>query len=136
GWIERGQHGDPPGGTAEEHPGSRAKTPGDADMFRRTNRPHYGNCRRRSPGLIAGKKRYSLTANGSATIPAMLRRIIDFGVYLLVRAVIALIQALPLDVCEKIAAILPTLSCRVLATRRILVDETLTTAFPQPTAES
>jgi len=60
----------------------------------------------------------------------MWRAPIDFAVYLFVRAMIAVIQALPLDACERIADFLSFLACRVLRIRGDVVAENLQTAFP------
>jgi KDO2-lipid IV(A) lauroyltransferase len=65
----------------------------------------------------------------------MWRKSIDFCLYLVVRVVIALIQALPLDVCEKIANVLATLAGRVLRIRGNVVEENLRIAFPEMTSE-
>jgi KDO2-lipid IV(A) lauroyltransferase len=64
----------------------------------------------------------------------MLRKAIDLAVYLAVRAVVALIQALPLEACERLAELLATLATRVFRIRRATVDENLRTAFPQLSA--
>src|SRR5436189_1298246 len=56
---------------------------------------------------------------------------IDFSVYLIVRAAIAVIQALPLDVCERIASSLATLFGQVLRIRGHVVEENLRIAFPR-----
>ena len=55
---------------------------------------------------------------------------IDFSVYLLVRAMIAVIQAFPLETCEKIAGVLATLAGRLLRIRGATVEENLRIAFP------
>jgi KDO2-lipid IV(A) lauroyltransferase len=60
----------------------------------------------------------------------MLRTLIDFLVYLIVRALIAVIQALPLAACEKIADLLATLAGRVFRIRGSVVEENLRIAFP------
>src|SRR6185295_13355010 len=60
----------------------------------------------------------------------MWRKAIDFSVYILVRAVIAVIQALPLDTCERVAGVLATLFGRVLRIRGAVVEENLRIAFP------
>ncbi len=65
----------------------------------------------------------------------MWRNAIDFAVYLVVRVLIALIQALPLDVCEKVAGVLATCFGRVLRIRGAVVEENLRIAFPEMTAE-
>jgi KDO2-lipid IV(A) lauroyltransferase len=65
----------------------------------------------------------------------MWRRSVDFGVYLVVRAFIAVIQALPLDACERIAGILATLCGRVLRIRSRIVEENLKIAFPNLSGE-
>jgi KDO2-lipid IV(A) lauroyltransferase len=64
----------------------------------------------------------------------MLRDAIDFGVYLLVRIIVAIVQALPLDVCNRGAGMLATIFARVLGIRRRVVEENLLTAFPQMAA--
>lgn len=65
----------------------------------------------------------------------MWRKAIDFGVYLIVRVIIAVIQALPLEWCEKGAEVLATVAGRVLRIRGHVVDKNLCTAFPELTAE-
>jgi KDO2-lipid IV(A) lauroyltransferase len=60
-----------------------------------------------------------------------MQRTIDFSVYLLVRVMIALIQALPLSVCEKIAETMATLLGRVFRARGHVVDKNLRIAFPE-----
>ena len=65
----------------------------------------------------------------------MWRKTIDFGVYLFVRVLIAVVQALPLSACEKVAELLATLFGRVLRIRGHVVDENLRIAFPSITAE-
>lgn len=61
----------------------------------------------------------------------MWQRSIDFGVYVLVRVVIGIVQALPLSACERGARLLATLFCDVLRLRRAVVDENLRIAFPR-----
>ena len=65
----------------------------------------------------------------------MLRKLIDYSTYLVVRVLIAVIQALPLATCEMIASGLATLASRVLHIRGSVVEENLRTAFPQMSAE-
>ena len=65
----------------------------------------------------------------------MLRKMIDYSTYLVVRVLIAVIQALPLATCEKIASGLATLASRVLHIRGNVVEENLRTAFPEMSAE-
>jgi KDO2-lipid IV(A) lauroyltransferase len=65
----------------------------------------------------------------------MLRTLIDFCVYLLVRVLIAVIQALPLSACEKIADALATLAGRVFRIRGSVVEENLRIAFPTMSAQ-
>src|SRR5262245_59653912 len=60
----------------------------------------------------------------------MLRTCIDFCVYLVHRVLIAVIQALPLGACERIADRLATLAGRVLRIRGSVVEENLRIAFP------
>lgn len=64
----------------------------------------------------------------------MMRRMIDFSVYVFVRLFIAIVQALPLDVCETGASALALLFSRVLGIRRQVVEENLRTAFPNLTS--
>jgi KDO2-lipid IV(A) lauroyltransferase len=63
----------------------------------------------------------------------MLRQGFDFAVYVMVRVIIALVQAVPLTVCERGAAVLATLAARVLRIRYQVVDENLRIAFPKLT---
>jgi KDO2-lipid IV(A) lauroyltransferase len=65
----------------------------------------------------------------------MWRKLIDFSTYLLVRVVIALIQSLPLNVCERIANVLATIAGRVLRIRGNVVEENLRIAFPDISTE-
>ena len=65
----------------------------------------------------------------------MWRKSIDFSAYLVVRVVIAFIQALPLTACEKIANVLATIAGRVLRIRGNVVEENLRIAFPDLSAE-
>lgn len=65
----------------------------------------------------------------------MWRIAVDFSVYLIVRAVVALIQALPLAVCEAGANFLASVAGRVLRIRGNTVDSNLRIAFPQMSAE-
>jgi KDO2-lipid IV(A) lauroyltransferase len=73
------------------------------------------------------------------TEPAIIRRMftnaMHFGVYILLRALIAIVQALPLSACEKGAEFLATVFTRVLNVRRRVVDDNLKQAFPELTAE-
>ncbi len=63
----------------------------------------------------------------------MRQQVIHFGVYVFVRLLIALVQSLPLSVCERIAELLATLLTRVLGVRRRVVEENLRIAFPEMT---
>ena len=65
----------------------------------------------------------------------MWRNIANFSVYLLVRVLIAVIQALPLSACETVAELLATLFGRVLRVRGHVVDKNLRIAFPSMTAQ-
>ena len=65
----------------------------------------------------------------------MWRTILDVGVYVFVRLVIAVVQALPLPVCERGAEWMATLFGRVLGIRRGTVEENLRTAFPHLSAQ-
>jgi Kdo2-lipid IVA lauroyltransferase/acyltransferase len=65
----------------------------------------------------------------------MLRRAVDLGVYVVVRLVIAVVQALPLEVCAGGAGVLATFFTRIIRMRRRVVDENLRTAFPEMSAD-
>jgi KDO2-lipid IV(A) lauroyltransferase len=65
----------------------------------------------------------------------MWRKAIDYTVYLIVRLLIALIQALPLSACETIAGICATLMGRVFRVRGHVVEKNLNIAFPNLSAE-
>lgn len=58
------------------------------------------------------------------------RRCLDFCVYLVIRVLIATVQALPIDTCHRLARLLATLFCRILRIRRRVVDENLRQAYP------
>lgn len=58
------------------------------------------------------------------------RQAIHLAVYVAVRLVIAIVQALPLSVCERGAEWMATLFSRVLDIRRRVIEENLLTAFP------
>jgi Kdo2-lipid IVA lauroyltransferase/acyltransferase len=60
----------------------------------------------------------------------VLRQGLDYAVYLSIRVLIALVQAVPLSVCEWGAEALATLAARVLRIRQHVVDENLRIAFP------
>ncbi|MEX2188788.1 MAG: lysophospholipid acyltransferase family protein [Pirellulales bacterium] len=59
----------------------------------------------------------------------MLRRIVDYLVYLAVRVAVCAVQAVPLSACRSVAAALATLSCDVLRLRRGVIEENLAIAF-------
>jgi KDO2-lipid IV(A) lauroyltransferase len=59
----------------------------------------------------------------------------QFGVYVAVRLLIAVVQALPLDVCERWSGRMATLLSRILGIRRHVIEENLRIAFPERTAE-
>jgi KDO2-lipid IV(A) lauroyltransferase len=61
----------------------------------------------------------------------MWRRAVDFAVYLIVRALIAFVQALPLETCERVAGLLAVFFGRVLRIRGRVVEENLRIAFPE-----
>lgn len=63
----------------------------------------------------------------------MLRQAFDYAVYVFVRVLIGLVQAVPLSVCERGAEVLATLAARVLRIRHQVVDENLRIAFPNLT---
>jgi KDO2-lipid IV(A) lauroyltransferase len=61
------------------------------------------------------------------------RQIADFTVYIFVRSVIAIVQAIPLSTCEAGAELLATFFSRVLQLRRQVIEGNLQQAFPQLT---
>ena len=71
----------------------------------------------------------------SAIIGRMIRQAIDFAVYILLRMFIAVVQALPIEACEKGAELLATLFANVLGIRRHVVRDNLRQAFPDLTVE-
>src|SRR3972149_1629466 len=76
----------------------------------------------------------SATIAGSGKgVPPVFRQGLDFAVYVLVRVLIGLVQAVPLSVCERGAELLATLAARVLRIRHHVVDENLRIAFPNLT---
>jgi len=60
-----------------------------------------------------------------------LQAVIDYAVYLAVRIFICVVQALPLDACDQIAAGLATLFTRVIRIRYRVSDENLRHAYPE-----
>lgn len=61
----------------------------------------------------------------------MLRRAIDFSVYVVVRMLICVVQAMRMETCQTIARWLAWLFCDVLRLRRRVVEENLAHAFPE-----
>lgn len=61
----------------------------------------------------------------------MVRRLGQYAVYLMVRVVISIIQALSLDAAAAVARTLAWLLCDVVRLRRRLVDENLAASFPE-----
>jgi len=62
-----------------------------------------------------------------------MRQVIDYSVYALVRSVIAVVQALPLDLCEQGSGMLATLFSKFLKIRRQVIDDNLAQAYPHLT---
>jgi KDO2-lipid IV(A) lauroyltransferase len=60
----------------------------------------------------------------------MWQQTLDFGVYLILRFFIAVVQALPLELCERGAGWMATLFGTFLGVRRRVIEENLRTAFP------
>ncbi|MDO5553966.1 MAG: lysophospholipid acyltransferase family protein [Planctomycetia bacterium] len=59
------------------------------------------------------------------------KRWMDYGVYLVVRLFICLIQSLSLDACRVIASLLATVATSVVPIRKRLLEENLSHAFPE-----
>ena len=59
-----------------------------------------------------------------------MKSLADYAVYLAVRLVIAVIQALPLDTCQRLARPLAYLASDILRIRQSVVRENLQHAFP------
>ncbi len=57
-------------------------------------------------------------------------RIFDFPIYLVVRLVLSLVQALPLETCARLAKSASWLLTYVLRVRRSIIEDNLTHAFP------
>jgi KDO2-lipid IV(A) lauroyltransferase len=60
-----------------------------------------------------------------------LRSAIDFAVYVAVRLVLCIVQALPIETCLAGTRVLAWLFCDVLRIRRLVVDENLRYAYPR-----
>lgn len=58
------------------------------------------------------------------------KQIIDYAVYLIVRTIICVIQALPIKVCEQIARFLAWMAVDVLGIRRKLIETNLQRVYP------
>jgi KDO2-lipid IV(A) lauroyltransferase len=65
----------------------------------------------------------------------MFRHAMDFCVYMILRALIAVVQALPIEACDKGAQVLATVFTRFVPVRRRVVDDNLRQAFPNLSAE-
>jgi KDO2-lipid IV(A) lauroyltransferase len=65
----------------------------------------------------------------------MFRHAIHFSVYVVVRALIAVVQALPIEACDKGAQVLATVFTRLVPIRRRVVDDNLRQAFPNLSAD-
>ncbi|HET6884408.1 MAG TPA: lysophospholipid acyltransferase family protein [Pirellulales bacterium] len=60
-----------------------------------------------------------------------MRRVVDYPAYLVVRTFICVLQALRMETCQVVAALLATLFADVLKVRRTVVDDNLRLAFPE-----
>jgi KDO2-lipid IV(A) lauroyltransferase len=60
-------------------------------------------------------------------------RIFDFPIYLAVRLVLSVVQALPLETCARLAKTAAWLLTDVLRLRRSIIEENLSSAFPDKT---
>jgi Kdo2-lipid IVA lauroyltransferase/acyltransferase len=65
----------------------------------------------------------------------MFRHAMDFCVYVFVRALIAVVQALPIEACDNGARVLATVFTRFIPIRRRVVEDNLRQAFPNLSAE-
>jgi len=63
------------------------------------------------------------------------RTVVDYGVYLLVRVVICIVQAMPARAARQLARWLAWLFCKLLRVRAEVVDDNLRHAFPQLSAQ-
>jgi KDO2-lipid IV(A) lauroyltransferase len=79
----------------------------------------------------AGKKSLFRRPTASATIRPMWRSGIDLCVYVFVRLLVAVVQALPLSACARGAEWLAWIFGDVFGVRRQVVNENMQTAFPQ-----
>ncbi len=66
----------------------------------------------------------------------MVRTAIDYLVYVAVRVAVCAVQAMPLSACRSAAAALATLCCDVLRLRRSVIEENLSIAYPDLSAEA
>ena len=62
------------------------------------------------------------------------QRIVDYSAFLVVRALLCIVQALPLSACQTLANQLGRFCWSVLRLRRKVIEENIATAFPQLTA--
>ena len=60
-----------------------------------------------------------------------LRRVLDYAVYVMVRVLLCVVQAMPLETCDRIAHGLAYLFCSVLKIRRRVVEDNISTAYPE-----
>ena len=63
-----------------------------------------------------------------------MKRALDFSVYILVRLIVCMLQALPLRSCAALARVMAWLCGQVLHVRRSVLEENLASAFPASTA--
>src|SRR5882724_3948674 len=62
-------------------------------------------------------------------------KVTDYAVYVLARIFICVVQTLRMETCEALARGLAILSCDIVGFRGALVDDNLTCAFPQLSAD-
>ena len=67
--------------------------------------------------------------------PIRMKTAIDYSAYLIVRAFLSVVQALPMSTCERISDQLGKLCWHILRLRRSVVEENLKTAFPDLSEE-
>jgi Kdo2-lipid IVA lauroyltransferase/acyltransferase len=65
-----------------------------------------------------------------------MKHILDYAVYLLVRLLVCVVQAMRIETCERVARWLATLCCDLLRFRYDVIDDNLRHAFPELSAQA
>ncbi len=85
--------------------------------------------------LRAGSHRRNAAEKGLCPGSGSVRNVLDYSVYVVVRLVVCVVQAMPLDACATMARWLSFLFSRVLRIRADVVDDNLRHAFAEMSAD-